>query len=317
MQALLAALRDAARLCRLAQANYLSASAKTDGDHSEPVTIADYGSQAIICRALQTHYPEDAVVAEESGREFMQLVSAEERERILQLISRVLRQDVSAAELVNWLDFGSGRSAARTWVIDPIDGTKGFLARRHYAIACGLLRDGQVGEGIVAAPGYNDGEGALFYTREGSCYRAPLKGGDGRRVTVSSRQDRADIIAAQSFERAHASKSRMSRARELAGLGGVRVLELDSMEKYALVACGDADLYMRLPRAGSRYAHKIWDHVAGVALVAAAGGMATDLDGGPLDFSQGETLPNPGMIISNGAYHGRVVEAVGRVMAES
>ena len=77
MQALLAAVRDAARLCRLVQANYLSAETKTAGDHSEPVTIADYGSQAIICRALQQYYPDDAVVAEESGAQFVQLVSAE------------------------------------------------------------------------------------------------------------------------------------------------------------------------------------------------------------------------------------------------
>ncbi len=316
MQALLAAVRDAAELCRLVQDNFLSANTKADGDHSEPVTIADYGSQAIICRALQQRYPYDAVIAEESGAQFSQLVSADQRAQVAQLLSQVLRQAVAESELIAWLDFGAGRKAARTWVIDPIDGTKGFLARRHYAIACGLLLEGQVADGIVAAPGYNDGEGALFYTREGACYRAPLAAGDGRRVAVSPRQEPADIIAAQSYERAHASKSRMARARELAGLGKVRVLELDSMEKYALVACGDADLYMRLPRAGSRYAHKIWDHAAGVALVWAAGGAVTDLDGGPLDFSQGKTLPNPGMIISNGAHHQRVVEAVGQVMAE-
>ena len=316
MLAILAAVRDAATLCRLVQDNFLSANTKSIGGHSEPVTIADYGSQAIICRALQQHYPDDAVVAEESGEQFSALVSAEQRGQILQLLTQVLRQKVTESALVAWLDFGAGRSAARTWVIDPIDGTKGFLARRHYAIACGLLLDGQVAEGIVAAPGYNDGEGALFYTRAGSTYRAPLAAGDGTRVTVSSRQRPEDIIAVQSFERAHASKSRMARARELAGLGGARILELDSMEKYALVACGDADLYMRLPREGSRYAHKIWDHAAGVALVQAAGGTVTDLDGGPLDFSQGETLPNPGMIISNGAHHQRVVKAVRRVIAQ-
>ncbi len=316
MAALLAAVRDAATLCRLVQERYLSAETKTAGDHSEPVTIADYGSQAIICRALQQHYPDDAVVAEESSAQFTQLVPPAQRAQILALLTQVLRQDVSEAELLAWLDFGAGRAAPRTWVIDPIDGTKGFLARRHYAIACGLLLEGRVAQGIVAAPGYNNGEGALFYTRDGATYRAPLAAGDGAQVTVSSRHDPEDIIAAQSFERAHASKSRMARARELAGLGNVRILELDSMEKYALVACGDADLYMRLPREGSRYAHKIWDHVAGVALVQAAGGMVTDLDGGPLDFSGGETLPNPGMIISNGAHHGPVVAAVGKVMAE-
>ena len=316
MQAILQAVRDAAKLCRLVQAHYLRANTKTDGDHSEPVTIADYGSQAIICRALQQRYPDDAVVAEESSAQFTQLVSPEQRARILRLLSQVLRQDVGEADLIAWLDFGGGRSAARTWVIDPIDGTKGFLAKRHYAIACGLLLDGRVTEGIVAAPGYNDGQGALFYTREGATYRAPLAAGDGLRVGVSLRSRPAEIIAAQSFERAHVSKSRMARARELAGLGGARILELDSMEKYALVACGDADLYMRLPRVGSDYAHKIWDHVAGVALVQAAGGIVTDLDGGPLNFSQGHTLPNPGMIISNGPHHARVVAAVERVMAE-
>ena len=218
MDVILTAVRDAAKLCRLVQKRYLSAETKTAGDHSEPVTIADYGSQAIICRALQQHYPDDAVVAEESSDQYTQLVSAEQRAQILTLLSQVLRQMVSEAELLAWLDFGAGHKSARTWVIDPIDGTKGFLARRHYAIACGLLLEGQVADGIVAAPGYDDGAGALFYTQDGSCYRAPLASGAGSRVTVSSRSKPADIIAAQSFERAHASKSRMARARELAGL---------------------------------------------------------------------------------------------------
>ena len=318
MQAILAAVRDAAQLCRLVQEKYLVASAKSSGAQTEPVTIADYGSQAIICRALQAHYPDDAVVAEESGEQFLQLVSHEQRGQVLSLLAQVLGVPVSEADLVAWLDFGVDRSAARTWVIDPIDGTKGFLARRHYVVAVGLLRDGQVSEGIVAAPGYRDGTGALFYTRDSATYRAPLSdgAGDGVKVTVSKRHSIDEYIAVQSYERYHASKSRMGRARDYAGMGAVRLLELDSMEKYALVAGGDADLYMRLPREGSTYEHKIWDHAAGVALVQNAGGTVTDLDGGPLDFSQGETLPNAGLIASNGAHHGRVVAAVQRVLAE-
>ena len=310
------AIRQAAELCQLVQNHYLSASDKKAGDHSEPVTIADYGSQAIICRALLRRYPDDAVVAEESGRQFLQLVNAEQRAQVCQLLSQVLGEAVSVAELVSWLDFGAGVSARRTWVIDPIDGTKGFIARRHYAIACGLLLDGQVSEGMVAAPGYADGAGALFFTQDGFSWREALSGGERVRISVSQRRDPQEFVAAQSFARAHASKSRMARARDYAGLGAARILELDSMEKYALVACGDADLYLRLPRAGSEYAHKIWDHAAGVALVQQADGMATDLDGGPLDFSRGELMPNPGMVVSNGQLHERVVEAVQRAMAE-
>ena len=316
MQAIRAAIRDAARLCQLVQERYLRASTKSTGSQSEPVTIADYGSQAIICRALQQHYPGDAVIAEESGAQFMQLVTGTQREQILGLLTAVLGETVSVEQLVAWLDFGAGGQARRTWVIDPIDGTKGFLARRHYAIACGLLVNGRLSEGIVAAPGYEDGAGALFYTDAGACFRAALSGGAGERVTVSARREADEFVAAQSYERAHASKSRMSQARELAGLGGARVVELDSMEKYALVACGDADLYMRLPRPGSEYAHKVWDHAAGAALVQAAGGAVTGLAGEALDFSQGETLPNAGMVISNGQHHARVVEAVGKVLGE-
>ena len=316
MESIREALRQAAELCRLAQEHYLVANRKTSGGQSEPVTIADYGSQAIICRALQRDYPADAVVAEESGAQFIQLVSAEQREQVRQLLSQTLGQPVGEDELLGWLDFGSGVKARRAWVIDPIDGTKGFIARRHYAIACGLLLDGQVAEGMVAAPGYDNGRGALFYTDGGAAWREALAGGGRERIRVSRRRAAHEFVAAQSYARAHASKSRMGRAREYAGLGAARILELDSMEKYALVACGDADLYLRLPRAGSEYAHKIWDHAAGVALARAAGGMATGLEGEALDFSRGQSLPNAGMVVSNGQLHERIVAAVGRVMGE-
>jgi len=311
MDAILAAVRDAVKLCRQVQRHHLIANAKG----GEPVTIADYGAQALIGRALQTHYPDDAVVAEESGAQFMELVAAEQRADALGILSEILEQSVSEAEAVAWLDFGKDKSSRRAWAIDPIDGTRGFIARRHYAIACGLLVDGEAAEGIVAAPGYNE-NGALFYTRDGAVWRAPIDGGPGARVAVSQRRGAHELVAAQSFEKRHASKSRMRRARELAGLGKARVRELDSMEKYALVACGDADLYMRLPPSGSHYAHKIWDHAAGTALVIQAGGQVTDLDGGPLDFSQGDTLPNAGMVISSGQHHDRIIAAIQQVMAE-
>src|SRR5688572_18044786 len=56
----------------------------------EPVTIADYGSQAILCRAVQAHYPDDAVFAEESGEQFQLLVTAEQQAYITQLVSAAL-----------------------------------------------------------------------------------------------------------------------------------------------------------------------------------------------------------------------------------
>ncbi len=51
-----------------------------------------------------------------------------------------------------------------------------------------------------------------------------------------------------------------------------------------MIACGDADLYLRLPREAQPQ-HRAWDHAAGAALVQAAGGVVTDLDGSLLDFT--------------------------------
>ena len=108
----------------------------------------------------------------------------------------------------------------------------------------------------------------------------------------------------------------MARVREAAGLAGVSLTRIDSMEKYARIAAGDAELYLRLPRIASSRPFMIWDHCAGTALVEAAGGRVSDVDGSPLDFSQGLSLANRGIIVSNGAIHDRVVAAVMQVLQD-
>jgi len=63
------------------------------------------------------------------------------------------------------------------------------------------------------------------------------------------------------------------------------------------------------------YVEKIWDHAAGFILVEEAGGKVTDLNGNPLDFSQGKTLAkNKGIIATNGKLHDIVISAVQRVV---
>ena len=74
-----------------------------------------------------------------------------------------------------------------------------------------------------------------------------------------------------------------------------------SMVKYAAVARGDAEVFMKFARAG--YREKVWDHAAGVVIVEEAGGLVTDAGGRPLDFSKGRFLCDldRGIIASNGA----------------
>jgi 3'(2'), 5'-bisphosphate nucleotidase len=95
------------------------------------------------------------------------------------------------------------------------------------------------------------------------------------------------------------------------------VERVDSQEKYARIAAGDGELYLRLPRVNSTRGHSTWDHAAGAALLYAAGGTVTDIDGTPLDFTTGRELSNnQGMIVSNGRFHDKILDAVRIVLDE-
>lgn len=317
LEPILQAVRRAARLCHEVQQTEIIRSSKTG---KEPVTIADYGSQAILCEAISRAFPDDAVMAEESGAQFTTLVDADEQRRVTELIGTGLGRPVSEQQVVEWLDFNQQTSAARTWVIDPIDGTKGFLALRHFAIAVGILEDGVPVGGVMGCPGYPgyDG-GALFFAQGGRTYVQPLNDPSipPREVFATQTAEPSQVRVLESVEKSHASHDRMERVRIAAGLEEALLERVDSQEKYARIAAGDGELYLRLPRLNSENRHFTWDHAAGAALVYAAGGHVTDIDGSPLDFSQGRILSrNQGMIVSNGAIHERVLQAIAQVLAE-
>ena len=311
-QPLFQAVRQAAVLCQRVQEHYLVSSDK--GGH-EPVTIADYGAQAILSRAISQYFPDDAILAEEQGGQFMELVSDELRQEVIRLISEILGIAVTQMEVVKWLDYGQNREASRTWVIDPIDGTKGYISMRNYAIAVGMMVDRKPLGGIIGTPAYPGGA-QLFHAQSGVAYMQPLNGGEVKRIHTSNRTEAASLRALESVEKSHANHDRMQVVRETAGFGAAELIHIDSMEKYARIAAGDAELYLRLPRMGSTRPFMIWDHCAGTAIVEAAGGKVTDVDGSPLDYSSGKTLNNQGIIVSNGAVHERVIAAVQKILAE-
>jgi 3'(2'), 5'-bisphosphate nucleotidase len=315
------AVRQALALCRDVQMTSLRSVDKFSNDKqdTEPVTLADYGSQAIIGRTLQQHFPDDAVLSEEAGSQFLELTTEAQKAEIINYLTHILDVNVNQTEIVKWLDFGSNVTTERTWIIDPIDGTKGFINLRHYAVGVGIVENGQATGAIMGTPVYDDDPndsnlGALFYIKDGKAYRQRLDSDTAQEIHVSERTTDARVV--QSFEKKHASKSRMAKVREKAGLSDAHVEELDSMVKYAMVASGDADVYMRLPNLDNTRPHMVWDHAPGVALVIAAGGKVTDVDGSPLDFSQGRTLPNRGMLVSNGKFHDRLVAATLELLEE-
>jgi 3'(2'), 5'-bisphosphate nucleotidase len=88
---------------------------------------------------------------------------------------------------------------------------------------------------------------------------------------------------------------------------------MDSQAKYAAVARGEADIYLRLPTR-SDYREKIWDHAAGALIVSEAGGVVSDVSGRPLEFTHGRELAaNRGVIVTNGRLHHGVIEGLRRL----
>jgi HAL2 family 3'(2'),5'-bisphosphate nucleotidase len=309
------AVREAARLCRSVQARL--AGGVMDKQDRSPVTVADFGSQALICRVLREAFPGDPVVAEEDAAELRQPERAALREQVVAEV-RALQPGADAEAIYEWIDHGrSDRYHDRFWTLDPIDGTKGFLRGEQFAVALALIVDGEVQVAALACPSL--GEDPLTPDPEGTLYAAirgqgaqqlPLFGsGAARPVRVSARRDPATVQYCESVESAHSAQGEAATVASVLGLTAPPV-RVDSQAKYALVARGTADLYLRLPtRPG--YVERIWDHAAGALVIEEAGGTVTDMYGQPLDFRHGRGLArNKGIVATNGPLHDPVLGAL-------
>ncbi len=314
LEVAISAARQAATLCEAVRTE-LAATTLEKQDRS-PVTVADYGSQALICRAIHDAFPDDAIVAEESAAELRDPNNQTLLDRLTGFVNRV-NAGANESLVRDWIDYGTSDSPrGRFWTLDPIDGTKGFLRNDQYAVALALIEDGQLRVAVLACPRLRvsdaSGEGTLFIAISGEgAYQLPIHGSGHtpKPIRVSSTSDARDLRFCESVESAHSSHSDAARIAEVLGIEAPP-LRLDSQAKYGLVARGDAEIYLRMPR-GAEYKEKIWDHAAGALVVAEAGGRATDLRGKPLDFTHGRTLAqNYGLLVTNGTLHDEVLGAI-------
>jgi 3'(2'), 5'-bisphosphate nucleotidase len=92
---------------------------------------------------------------------------------------------------------------------------------------------------------------------------------------------------------------------------------MDSQAKYVVLAAGAGDVLLRLiSPSRPDYREKIWDQAAGSIVVTESGGRITDLDGKPLDFSQGRTLAqNRGILATNGHLHEAILAGLRKIGA--
>ncbi|HEX8846484.1 MAG TPA: 3'(2'),5'-bisphosphate nucleotidase CysQ [Pyrinomonadaceae bacterium] len=242
---------------------------KVDADeHTEPVTQADRAANELIVSALRREFPNDGILAEES-------VDTERR-----------------------------LSLRRVWMIDPMDGTNGFIARDgDFAVQIGLAVEGRSVLGVV----YQPLPDVLYRAVEGAGAWIERKGFEAERARVSDRSGLAGVRLAAS--RTHRSPRMDTVVRSFGIKEEVRRGSVGI--KVGLIIERQCDLYIHLsPRT------KQWDTCAPEIILREAGGRMTDLFGGPLAYNHPDVQNRNGLVASSGALHDRVIEKLAPLLKQ-
>lgn len=312
-------------------------------DDKSPVTIGDFGAQALIIAAVKHAFPSDEIIGEEEASTLRS--NAALSSQIWELVKNVSLSDASSDAAIGGplaseeamlaaIDAGKSHGGAkgRFWALDPIDGTKGFLRGGQYAVCLALVVDGDIQVGVLGCPNLpvddaapltadvsdeqNSQRGVLFSAvlGEGATSR-PLGQGVLEKGAPIKMKNPAlkDASFCESVEAGHSSHG--DNADIAAKLGITKPsVRMDSQSKYGSIARGAGDVYLRLP-VSATYEEKVWDHAAGDLIVREAGGTVTDTVGKRLDFSIGRTLKaNKGVVAATASLHAEVLEAVKSVL---
>jgi 3'(2'), 5'-bisphosphate nucleotidase len=222
------------------------------------------------------------------------------QEIILQRIRRDFPDDALCAEEETPTLAGAARTGSRVWIVDPIDGTRGFVMKNgEFSVMIGFVDQGQIAVGVVLEPALDR---VTFAARGAGCW---WQEGDG--AARPSRVSSANTLATAVLVQSHSKPGK--RSPWLEALKPDRVIETYSAGvKLALVARGEADLYL------NTYSEfHDWDICAGHILLEEAGGRATGLKGEPLRYGSPGAWQRHGLLGSNGHVHDEAVKAIAAI----
>lgn len=227
----------------------LQGSTHTLKSDKSPLTLADVRAHQVIVEGLTSLSPEIPIVSEED--------------------------ESSHAHC-------HGRE--KFWLVDPLDGTKEFLARNgQFTVNVAMVRAGQAMFGVVVAPALDE----VFWNEPGI-------GAFGHSAGITS----ALHVASKSSRmgkpmRVMASRSHLNDATRafMNGLGKHEVVHAGSSLKFCRIAQGEADCY---PRIGATCE---WDTAAAQVILEAAGGWVCTLDGERLSYGKA-SIVNPSFVAS-------------------
>lgn len=235
---------------------------KTDYNDREPVTQADRVANELIVNELRKRFPGDGILAEES------------------------------------VDTAHRLDKTRVWMIDPLDGTNGFIdGNGDFAVQIGLAENGECVLGVV----YQPLTGVLYRAvrGQGSWIERPEFGPERASVSTQKELFRMRLAASRSHRSPRMDKVvKAFQVKEEVRRGSVGI-------KVGLIIEQQCDLYVHLsPRT------KQWDTCAPEIILSEAGGRLTDLFGQPLRYNSLEVQNRNGIVASNGLAHDEIVRAL-------
>ncbi len=239
-----------------------------DDNFAEPVTIADRIASRMIVEHLEKAFPDDAILSEEEA-------------------------DDHRARL----------AAKRAWMVDPIDGTSGFIRKDDdFAVQIGLVEKGEPVVGVVYLPA-NDN--LYFASKGGNAFLRNSELLSQLRVSEKSKFSEIDLAVSRN----HRSPKMSHIVREFGfrreiGRGSVGV-------KIGLIAEAVCDLYIHLsPRT------KFWDTCAPQIILEEAGGKLTDIFGDRIRYDRADVQNHNGILAANRAVHAKAVKRLSPLLAE-
>jgi 3'(2'), 5'-bisphosphate nucleotidase len=261
---LVGALEAARQAGQLIRAAYTDFKAVPDA-RADITTEVDRQSQEVILRHLRQRFPSDAFCAEEKTPSLE----------------------------------GCPNTGARLWIVDPIDGTRGFAKKNgEFSVMIGFVDQSWIGLGIVFEPA----TARLTYAvRGGGCWKI-----DGETAPLQCRVTSTPALTEATLTQSH-SKNPNVPTPHVRALKPAHVRETYSAGvKLALVARGEVDLYVN-----DYKAFHDWDICAGHILVEEAGGIVTGLKGEKLHYGTAGAWQRFGLLATNGVLHAPALEGLG------
>ncbi|MBD3209136.1 3'(2'),5'-bisphosphate nucleotidase CysQ [Candidatus Woesearchaeota archaeon] len=233
-------------------------------------------------------YQQDMSVAEKEDKSPITEADLAANKHILKGLKELFPDDAILSEEA--ADDKARLDKSRVWTVDPLDGTKEFIKRNgEFTVNIALAIDGVPVVGVVCLPAKDE-----FYATDGEDVFV-IKDSERLPIKVSDKDDFREMTLMKS--RSHASEALIAIAKR-AGFKDEK--PAGSALKGCLVASGDADVYIRMGNT-----HE-WDICALDAVIRAAGGVVTDLEGNPLKYNKDDTLVR-GFVASNGKKHEALV----------